>query len=132
MKRFRWLILVLVLALAVPSAALAGPDVFSVMGESESKDYTFSADTAVTVQAAFESGGGTWLKNAVPPKAVTLQPETYGIRIGFQQTPSVDNVGTVITAGSTGRWAGVDTVGNAKICNSAAGNNAKVHIIVER
>ncbi|MCK9361692.1 hypothetical protein M0Q28_05745 [Patescibacteria group bacterium] len=131
MKRSIWLILALAL-MVIPICAYAGPDVFSVMGESESKDYTFAADAAVTVQAAFVAGGGTWLKNTSPPKAVTLQPETYGIRIGFQQTPSVDNVGTVITAGSTGRWAGVDTVGNASICNSTAGSNAKVHIIVER
>lgn len=131
MKRFRVFLTILVVAI-LATCAFAEGDFFSAMGRLESKDYTFSDNSAVTIEAAWVAAGGTWARNGVTPKAVTLQPETYGIRIGFGgNTPSVDNVGTVITAGSTGRWTN-PSVQDAKICNQTAGSNAKVHMIVER
>lgn len=126
------LVIAVLLIIGLAVCAFAEGDVFSAMGRLESKDYTLPSNTAITLEAAWVAGGGAWKRNGQAPKAITLQPETYGIRIAFGgQTPSVDNVGTVITAGSTGRWAN-PSVQDAKICNSAAGSNAKVHMIVER
>ncbi len=129
MKKMIFLVFGALLALA--ALVYAEGNVFSTMGYLESEDYVFVSDTAVTLKTAFEAAGRTWVKNGQPPKAITIQPETYGIRIGFNKTPSVDNACTVITAGSTGRWSHPD-IRDAKICNSTTGANAKVHMIVER
>ncbi|MFA6509933.1 MAG: hypothetical protein WCV62_05710 [Candidatus Peribacteraceae bacterium] len=124
--------LVILLVIGLAAIACAEGEVFSAMGRLESKDYTLTSDNAITLEAAWVAAGNAWKKNGQAPKAMTIQPETYGLRIGFGgDTPSVDNVGTVITAGSTGRWAN-PSVQDAKICNSTAGSNAKVHMIVER
>lgn len=132
MKRLSIFFLVLVVALLISVTGFTEGDFFSAMGYLESKDYTLSADTAITIEAAWVAGGGTWKRNGQAPKAITLQPETYGIRIAFGgQTPSVDNVGTVISALAVGRWPN-PSVQAAKICNASAGQNAKVHMIVER
>ncbi len=132
MKRIRVFLALLIVAV-LATCALAEGDFFTTMGRLESKDYTLPSDTAITIEAAWVAGGGTWRRNGQAPKAITLQPETYGIRIAFGgQTPSVvDNVGTVITAGSTGRWPS-PSVQDGKICNLTAGSNAKVHMIAER
>lgn len=130
MKRSRFFLAAFLVVVIATCVFAAGP-MFSVMGYSQSTDYTFTSDTAVTIQAAMEAGtpARTWLVRGRPPVAFTVQPETYGIRLMFEGTPSVDNTGIVILAGETGRWPVEGPT--VRICNKVAGSNAKVHMIFE-
>ncbi len=133
----RPILLILALALMVtPIYVHADPSSFSVMGSPYSKTYTLIDNTAITIKSAWLAAGGTWGLtgggSTIPPKAVTLQAETNGMRVGFGgDTPTVDNAGIVITAGSTGRWASGDAAETGKICPSTAGLMPKVHMILE-
>ena len=125
MKRF-YIPVLLVIALVV-----MGASTFSIQGTQVSNTRTLTDNAAVTLQAAWEAAGGTWL-NTGPPVAVTLTTETYGARIGFGgNTPTVDNVGTPFPAGTSGRFSHPAAASTMKICPSTAGSMPKLHMILE-
>ena len=120
-----------VLVMLLAAFIVMGASVFSIQGTPVSNTYTLTGDNAVTLQAAWEAAGGTWLSTG-PPIAVTLQTETNGARLGCGgDTPTVDNVGTVFTAGTSGRFAHPAAASSMKICPSTTGANPKIHMILE-
>lgn len=93
-------------------------------GPSGTIAYTFSSDTAVTLRAAYEAGGGTWGS----PIGALVTVETSAVRVAFGTTPSVDNVGHVVASGSPIEPVSEATVAAMKVCPSATGTTPTIQI----
>lgn len=132
MKRFALLLLIL---FVLPSIALAGGFVFGTYGTPGALKKITLTDTAQTLQAAYDAATPTttkWNKTGPnrKPCAVVFTVETYGIRYSTITTPTVDNVGMVIAAAGSARWAEPGYT-EALVVNAAAGSNAVMQVIPE-
>lgn len=93
------------------------------------------SNTAATLQAIAEGAGGTWLggvSGTKYPIGAMIQSETYGVRCSAGgTTPTVDNVGFVLTAGSSWHITGRTWLSTFRCVNAGAGNNAVLQGILE-
>jgi hypothetical protein len=136
MKRFLLSLLALVISVsaygAVYNYGKATPSVSLLGDPGGTHKYTFSSDTAVTLQAAYEAGGGTWIVGGRPPSGVLITVETNGIRFTLgNSTPSVDNVGHVLDSGTSIRLFNTGMIESMKACNKSAGSNGVMQITTE-
>jgi len=122
---------VCILGVLLAAVIFMGASTFIIQGTPVSNTYTLVDNTAITLQAAWEAAGGTWL-NTGPPVAITLTTETYGARLGFGgNIPTVGGVGTPFPAGTSGRFSHPAAASTLEICPLTAGSMPKIHMILE-
>jgi hypothetical protein len=88
-------------------------------------------DTAETLPDLVVRMGYTWKRGDSDPIGILIAVETNGARIHFgPATPTVDNVGIPLAAGTSAYFGGASSPAAMKIVNSTAGSNSKVHIVL--
>jgi hypothetical protein len=88
-------------------------------------------NTAETLPALVVRMGGVWQSGGNDPTGILIVTETNGARVHFSPaTPTVDNVGIPLAAGTSAYWGGSQSPAAMKIVNSTTGSNAKVHVVL--
>lgn len=107
-------------------------NVVSIYGDpGDTVTYTFTDNAAVTLQAAYEAGGGTWLSNGRPPVGVLLSCETQAARISVGGATASETLGHPCSS-TNFRILNQGWISTMKIAPDTAGSFPVLQISLER